>query len=137
MRFLLPLFVIAVLLVSCFLPWVSIESRGITITGVETTGTLYGKPAYFHFFWVGLYLCVLLFNNVWARRVAMVFAAFNLAWAARNFLLLPACQMGECPVRRIGLYLLLAASLALVFAGLIGPAEKQPSVNTSEPSKEI
>jgi hypothetical protein len=110
----------------------TIESRNLTISGVDTTGTAYGKPAYFHFFWVGLYLFFLLFNKVWSRRAAMVFAAFNLAWAARNFLLIPACQMGECPVRRIGLYLLLASSLALVFVGLFGPAGKQPDVNESK-----
>lgn len=124
MRFLLPFVVIGLLVVSCFLPWMSIEARNITITGVDTTGTTYGKPAYFHFFWLALVVFFLLLNKVWSKRVAMVFAAFNFAWAVRNFLLLPGCQMGECPDRRIGLYLLLFSSLALVFVGLLGPAKK-------------
>jgi hypothetical protein len=131
MRFLLPLIVVAVLIAACFLPWMTIENRGITITGVDTTGTTFGNPAYFHFFWVGLYLLFLLLGKVWARRAAMGFAAFNFAWAMRNFLIIPACQMGECPVRRVGLYLLLFSSLALFFAGLLGPV-KQTAATTDK-----
>lgn len=124
LRFLLPLLVMALLVASCYLPWMTIESRGIKINGVDTTGTTFGNPAYFHFFWVGLYFLFLLIDKVWSRRVAMVFAAFNFAWAVRNFLLIPTCQMGECPEREIGLYLLLFSSLALFFVGMLGPVNQ-------------
>lgn len=124
MRFLLPLFVAALIVLACFLPWMTIESKSISITGMDTTGTTYGKPAYFHFLWVGLSLLFLTVNRVWSRRTAMAFAAFNLAWAFRNFLVLPICQMGECPVRRAGLYLLFIASIAFFFAGLIAPVKE-------------
>lgn len=139
MRFLLPLLVVAVLIASCFLPWMTIESKGITITGLNTAGTTYGKPAYFHFLWVGFFLLFLFINKVWSTRAAMVFAALNAAWAFRNFLVLPMCQMGECPVRRTGLYLLFFSSLALFFAGLVGPAKEneetaaQMTENREEP----
>lgn len=132
MRSLLPYFVGAVLLASCFMPWMSIETRAITISGVDTAGTTFGIPAYFHFFWLALYLFFILFNKVWSKRVAMVVAAFNFAWAVRNFLLIPVCQMGECPVRRIGLYLLLLSSLALIFAGLGGALKQQETSNDSQ-----
>lgn len=129
MRLLLPLLVMAILVASCFMPWMTIESRGITISGMDTTGTTFGKPAYFHFFWIGLCLLFLFINQVWAKRVVMVFAAFNFAWAVRNFLLIPGCQMGDCPVRKVGLYLLLLSSLALIFVGVIGPASKPVNTN--------
>lgn len=135
MRFIFPLLVIAVLIVSCFLPWISIETKGITITGLDTTGTTFGKPAYFHFFWIGLYLVFLFFNRVWSRRVAMVFAAFNAAWAFRNFLVLPMCQMGECPVRRTGLYLLFISSIVLFFAGLLAPAKETDAADVQPPGE--
>ena len=124
MRFLLPLIVAAVLIGSCFYPWMTIESKGITITGMDTTGTTYGKPAFFHFLWVGLFLICFFINRVWSRRTAVIFLAFNTAWACRNFLVLPLCQMGECPVRRTGLYVLFISSLLLFFAGLIAPAKE-------------
>lgn|SRR6476619_5259410 len=132
MRFVLPLFVVAVLIVSCFLPWMTIESKGITISGLNTAGTTYGKPAFFHFLWVAFFLVFLFLNKVWSTRAAMVFAALNAAWAFRNFLVLPMCQMGECPVRRTGLYLLFFSSLALFFAGLVGPVK-----GTEEPTTQI
>lgn len=137
MRFLIPFFVAALLVLSCFLPWMTVEGRNITITGLDTTGTNYGKPAYFHFFWVWLYLLFLTINKFWSRRAAMGFAAFNFAWATRNFLLIPACQMGDCPVRRIGLYLLLISSLALIFAGLLAPSKTAPHAATPDSSNSI
>jgi hypothetical protein len=131
MRIFLSLLVIAVLIAACFLPWMTVEARDITISGIDTTGTTFGKPAYFHFFWVGLYLLFLLLNKIWSRRVAMGVAAFNFAWAVRNFLIIPACQMGECPVRKVGLYLLLLSSFVLLFAGLVGPV-KQRAVDNGQ-----
>lgn len=55
----------------------------------------------------------------------MVLAAFNFAWAVRNFLIIPGCQMGECPVRQVGLYLLLLSSLLLMVAGLFAPVKSE------------
>lgn len=124
MRFLIPLLVAVILIASCFYPWMTIESKGITITGISTAGTAYGKPGYFHFLWVGLFLLFFFINKAWSRRTAVVFAAFNVAWAFRNFLVLPMCQMGECPLRRTGLYVLFISSLLLFFAGLIAPVKE-------------
>lgn len=122
---LLPFFTTALLVVSCFLPWMTIESKGITISGLNTVGTTFGKPGYFHFVWAGLYLLFFLINKLWATRIALVVAAFNVAWAMRNFFLLPACAGGECPVRNSGIYLLLFSSFLLFVAILI--AAKEPA----------
>lgn len=91
---------------------------------MDTTGTSFGKPGYFHFVWAALYLIFLLIPKIWTKRAAMVFAAFNIAWAVRNFLLLPACQMGDCPVKKEGLYLLLLSSLMMFAAGLTDEKKK-------------
>ena len=125
MRFtrLLPFAAVLLLIISCFLPWMTVESKNITITGVDTKGTLFGKPGYLHFIWAALYTFFLLVPKVWAKRAALGLAGFNIAWAVRNFLLLPACQLGDCPVRREGLYLLLTASLAM-FAGVLTVGSK-------------
>ena len=129
LKFILSLLSVVLLVISCFLPWMTIDSKGITITGVNTTGTLYGKPAYFHFLWSGLYLLFLLINKVWSKRAAVGMAAFNIAWTARNFLLLPACQMGECPNRKEGLYLLLISAI-LMFVTPLLPEKTEPDNNS-------
>lgn len=111
------LFVVALLIVGCYLPWMTVESKALTITGMNATGTRFGKPGLFHLIWAALCLLFGAVPAAWSQRFFLIVAAFNLAWALRNFLFLPACQMGECPVRRVGLYVVLAASL-LMFASL-------------------
>lgn len=128
LKIILSLLAVVLLVVSCFFPWMTIESKSITITGIDTKSTLYGKPAYFHFFWAGLYLVFLLLNKIWSKRAAVVVAAFNIAWAARNFLLIPACQMGECPVRKEGLYLLIVAAV-LMFVTILLPEKNAEERN--------
>lgn len=120
-----PLLAVAVLVISCYLPWMTVESKGLTITGMDTTGTTFRQPGYFHFIWAGAYLVFLLIPKVWARRTAVGMAAFNIAWAVRNFLLIPVCQMGECPVRKEGLYFLLIASLGMFIAPLFGESRSK------------
>lgn len=127
LKFLLSFLAVALLMVACFMPWMTVESKGITITGLDTRGTLYGKPGYFHFVWAGLYLIFLLVNKVWSKRAAIGVAAFNIAWAARNFLLIPACQMGDCPVRKDGLYLLLAASILMFVTPMLSEKDNAKS----------
>ncbi len=33
---------------ACFFPWVTIENKNIIVSGVEASGTAFGKPGYFH-----------------------------------------------------------------------------------------
>lgn len=124
LNFLLPFFAIVLLVISCFMPWITVESKNITITGVHTEGTLFGKPGYFHFVWVAPCFFFLLLNKLWAQRAAAVFSAFNMAWAVRNFFLIPVCQMGDCPVRRSGLYFLFFSSLLLFGFVLLLPVKQ-------------
>jgi hypothetical protein len=127
LKFIFSFLAVVLLVISCFLPWITIESKDLTITGLDTAGTRYGKPGFFHFFWAGLYLLFILINKVWSKRAAVGLAAFNIAWALRNFLLIPACQMGECPVRKEGLYLLLAAAFLMFITPLL-PEKQTDSV---------
>ena len=104
------------LIVSCFTPWVFIESKNITISGVDTTGTSFGKPGYFHFIMAGIYIIFTLIPRVWSQRSNLLICAFNLAWAIRNFIIISACRMGECPAKERGLYLSLLASALMLLS---------------------
>jgi hypothetical protein len=107
------------LIVVCFFPWVFIESKNIIVTGVDSKGTSFGKPGYFHFVLGGMYLILCLIPRIWAKRVNILLAALNSAWAVRNYLLISACSGGECPEKRIALYILFIASLAMLVAALL------------------
>ncbi|MBS1610215.1 MAG: hypothetical protein JSS70_15945 [Bacteroidetes bacterium] len=106
------------LVVSCFTPWVFIASKNITVSGVDATGTNFGKPGYFHFIMAGIYILFTLVPKVWTQRSNLLICAFNIGWAVRNFIIIPTCQMGDCPEKKSGLYFTLLASILMLVASL-------------------
>lgn len=113
------------LVISCFTPWVVIESRNITVSGIDATGTNYGKPGYFHLLLTAIYLCCTLVQKVWAKRLNLLVTALNVGWALRNFFIVSACQGGECPDKKTGIYLMLFASVLMLISSLF-PDMKMP-----------
>ena len=125
MRFMkwIGLLAIILLVVSCFLPWVFISSQNITVTGVDATGTNFGKPGYIHFL-VGFFFLIFHFiPKLWAKRVNLLVVALNIAWAIRNFFIISMCREGECPQKQIGLWLVLLASALMLLAALFPDIE--------------
>jgi hypothetical protein len=109
----------AILIAACFFPWLNIESKHFVITGMNTTGTRFGKPGVLHIFLTVLILIFLVINRGWAQKAAVFFSAFNIAWAIRNYTLLSACQMGDCPVKLTAIYLLIPLTILLLFCCLL------------------
>lgn len=116
---------IIILVTACFLPWMHIEDPAITITGIDTAGTRYGKPAFVHFVLAALISACTFINKIWAKRMNLLFAALNLAWAIRNFGVIPKCEGGVCPEKLAGLYLVLTAAVILMITVLF---PKEPGV---------
>ena len=108
----------ALLAISVFLPWVTIRSLDLTLTGMNTVGTDFGKPGFFHLLMVAFYLLFTAIPKIWAKRFNLLVGALNLAWALRNFLMIPACSGGECPDREAGIWLALAGSILLLIGAL-------------------
>ncbi|MEQ1676164.1 MAG: hypothetical protein ABL876_05670 [Chitinophagaceae bacterium] len=111
------------LTVACFSPWVVIESRHITISGIDATGTNYGKPGYLHLVMVVFFLLFHFIPRVWAKRANLLVVGINTAWAIRNFFIIAVCRGGECPERKMGMYMLLLASLLMLLAALFPDVE--------------
>ncbi len=91
------------LIAACFFPWVFIESNNITVTGINSEGTSFGKPGYFHFVLAALYLVFHFTPRIWAKRINLLVAALNIGWAVRNYFLISACEGGECPEKKAAL----------------------------------
>lgn len=109
---------VLLLVVTAFTPWVSIDDGRIIVSGIDATGTNFGKPAYMNFILSFFYLVFLYIPRIWAMRVNLSFAALNLAWGLRNFVVLSACSGGDCPVRQFGIYIMAFAVLLMFFCAL-------------------
>lgn len=118
MRFMkwIGLFAAIVLIIACFFPWTFIESKNMTVSGVDSGGTSFGKPGYFHFIMIAFFVFFNFIPKVWAKRSNLLIAALNLAWAVRNYILISSCYMGDCPVKKFAIFLLIPASVSMLAA---------------------
>ena len=117
------LLAVILLVVSCFLPWVIITSQNITVSGVDSTGTNFGKPGYAHFVLGFFFIVFHLIPKLWAKRVNLLIVALNIAWAVRNYFIISTCREGDCPEKQIGLWLVLGASAPILIAALFPDIE--------------
>ncbi len=97
----------------CFIPWVYIASQNITFTGMEA-GTNFRSPALASIT-LGL-VSVILFAipKVGAKRTNLFVGAINFAWSIRNYILMTTCLAGDCPEKKVGIFLQLAVSLVIL-----------------------
>ncbi|MEO7924210.1 MAG: hypothetical protein ABIR30_11080 [Chitinophagaceae bacterium] len=123
---------VILLLLACFIPWVVIDSKQITVSGVDATGTNFGKPGYFHFVLAIFFIVCTFVQRVWAKRLNLIITALNLGWALRNFFIISACRGGDCPEKKIGLYCILFASVLMLVSALF-PDMKLPQEKTKQP----
>ena len=121
---------VVLLVVACFMPWVFIASQNITVTGIESTGTNFGKPGYAHFVLSFFFIIFHLTPKLWAKRWNLPIVALNIAWAVRNLLIIAMCREGECPQKQIGLWLVLIASTIMLLAALF------PDIKLKEDKKD-
>jgi len=109
---------VAVLIVASFQPWVYVVSKDLTITGLHTEGTNFGRPALLNIIMSCIAAVFFMVPRLMAKRANIFFCAFNLAWAFRNFLLISMCRGGECPQKQTGIYMLLIAAVIIMLAAL-------------------
>ncbi len=125
------LLVAAVLVLSCFMPWVIIESKNITVSGVDSTGTSFGKPGYVNFIMTALFVFFHLVPRVWAKRANLLVTAINLGWAVRNYFIISLCQAGDCPDKQTGIFLMVISSAFMLISALF-PDMKLPQTKQQD-----
>jgi hypothetical protein len=117
------LFAVLMLILSATQPWVYIPAKNLTITGIQTAGTNFGKPALMNIIVSGIAALLFLSPRIMAKRANVFFCTFNIAWAIRNFIILSICRAGECPEKRAALYLLLISGFIMLIASLFPDVE--------------
>jgi uncharacterized membrane protein len=109
---------VVLLFVAAFQPWITVISKNITISGMATDGTNFGKPALMNLIISGICAIFFLYSSVMAKRANLFFCAFNIAWSIRNYVIVSMCRGGECPERKFGLYLLMISATIIMLASL-------------------
>src|SRR6476661_8890141 len=103
------------LIIACCMTWVTIspapyhgEGKGeVIVSGIDATGTNFGKPGYFHFVATFFFLLFTLIPRVWAKRANLAVTAVNMAWAVRNYFVVTMCRGGDCPEKHVAVYVIL------------------------------
>ncbi|KAA2238553.1 hypothetical protein F0L74_20225 [Chitinophaga agrisoli] len=108
-----------IVIVSAFLPWLTIESKQLVFTGLQTTGSSFGEPGKLNIVLALIAAVLFALQKVWAQRLNIFITAFLMAWTFRNFILFARCEMGECPEKEIGLYLSLIAAVVAFLSVLV------------------
>lgn len=124
------LVVAAVVIIACYLPWMQVPVLQTVVTGMDSGGTNLGRPGKLTIFFCVIAAILFIIPRVWAKRVNLVFCALAVAWAVRNFLLYARCEMGACPERKYGIYIMVAGALLMFLAALF------PDTSVKERSKD-
>lgn len=104
-----------VIITACFFTWVSVESKDFFVGGfVSSDNSRFGEPGILHVSFCAIIILFLLINKVWSVRTSFFVAAFNVAWAVRNYVVISACSGGVCPEKHTGLYTILIGSILLL-----------------------
>ncbi|WP_295123719.1 hypothetical protein [uncultured Chitinophaga sp.] len=113
-----------VIIISAFMPWLTIESKQLVFTGLDTKGSSFGEPGVLN---IGMsVICIIFFliPQRWATLANLFSATFLVAWTFRNLLIFSRCEMGECPHRETGLFLSLAGAIVVFLCVVL---QKQPA----------
>jgi hypothetical protein len=114
---------------ACFLPWIYIPSLQHTYTGLYTGVTRFGRPGVLAIVLAAVSVLLFLIPRIWSKRLNVIVAAVGISWAARNYMLMTSCLMGECPEKKTGIFLVPLLALVVMLMTLLPkmalPAQKQ------------
>jgi hypothetical protein len=103
-----------VLFLACFMPWTYHADVGQSFNGFYSAKNIYGKPAKLLLVFAGITTLCAFVPVLWMKRTALLVGGLNVAYGIKNFLLFGSCYLGYCPEKKIGLFLMLIATI-LVF----------------------
>src|SRR4030095_273021 len=103
--------IVAALLVilACFLPWTFHPDLNQYFTGFYSEENIYGKPGKMFIIFASILIVLFAIPRVWAKRTNWLIATLLVAYTIREYFLFTSCYSGICPVKQIGIYLLVAA----------------------------
>lgn len=110
------------LIVSCFMPWSYYADASIvneaerTFTGFYSYDNNYGKPGKFLVGIGVIVLILMLLPKIWAKRSNLFVCALAVGYAIKSYILFSSCYNAYCPEKRLGIFLMLIASIVMLVA---------------------
>lgn len=111
------------LIISCFFPWVYIDTIHANISGFNAENTNFGRPGLITITLSSVSILLFLIQKIWSKRVNLFISAFIVSWSIRNYLLVTQCSMGECPTKKLGIYATLLFSFLILIMSLLPKLE--------------
>ncbi|MBS1600471.1 MAG: hypothetical protein JST75_19735 [Bacteroidetes bacterium] len=105
-----------ILIVACFMPWAYYPDLDKNFTGFFSENNNYGKPGKVLSFFAVVIIILTIIPAVWAKRSNQFIAVLMIAYTIKTFILFTSCYAGICPEKKIGLWLVVLASLVLLIA---------------------
>ena len=124
----ISLFAFVLLLVACFLPWTYHADVNQDFTGFYSAKNMYGKPAKLLLVFAGITTLCAFVPVLWMKRTALLVGGLNVAYGIKNFLLFGSCYLGYCPEKKIGLFIMLIATI-LIFLMSFFPDGKVKAIS--------
>jgi hypothetical protein len=105
--------------VASFMPWAYFPVLQKEFTGFFSEQNRYGRPGKVLAVFSAVEILFFLVPRVWAKRANIFVTAVGLAWGIKCVYLFSACYRGECPERRMGLFLMLGGTVLALAAALV------------------
>src|SRR6266700_6258820 len=106
------------LVIACFLPWAFYPDLNKNFTGFYSENNAYGKPGRVYIVLVAVTTILYDIPRLWAKRTNLFIIALILAYSIKNFIVFSGCYRGICPDKKIGLWMMLAASVVMLIMAL-------------------
>jgi hypothetical protein len=108
------------LILSCFLKWTYYPDLEKYFTGFYSEQNIYGKPGKLFVIFAALSIFFFAIPRVWAKRTNWLVTTLAVAYTVKTYVAFTACYSGICPVKQIGIYLVLI-SVTIMFVAAILP----------------
>ena len=107
------------LILSCFLSWTFHPDLQKYFTGFYSEQNIYGKPGKLFVIFAAISIFLFAMPRVWAKRTNWLIATLTVAYAVKTYFLFTSCYSGICPVKQIGIYLMMLAVAVIFIAALL------------------
>ncbi len=120
------------LVISCWLPWTYYADAHIlneadrTFTGFYSYQNNYGKPGKMLVLTATFSLILILLPKIWAKRTNLFVCALGVGYAVKTYILFVSCYNAYCPEKKIGIYLMLIATIAMLTSSVFPSLALKP-----------